>query len=199
METILQQLLSVILSLLYVFVVEQVPVLQDGSVVAPSPHILGENNSLLPTSAILHQPAFAQPAIVSRVIDGDTIKVFLNNEPVTIRLIGIDTPEVNTNRSDIECFGIEASERAKNLMTGKNVYLEVDESQSDRDRYGRLLRYIWLDDGTNINEKMIADGYAYEYTYAMPYKYQKEFRNAQVRAQTNKLGLWADTTCKGVK
>lgn len=178
---------------------EPYPVPEQIPVITPTPQILGKQTEVLPTGSALKQPAFANPAIVSRVIDGDTVKVFLHNETVTVRLIGIDTPEIDEKRAQIECYGMEASERAKVLLTGKNVYLEIDESQADRDRYGRLLRYIWLDDGTNINEKMIADGYAYEYTYDIPYKYQTAFKNAQLTAQKEKRGLWADTTCRGEK
>ncbi len=199
MDAILQQIATFLLSLIYLIVMEQYPAPQSLPVITPTPQILGKQTEVSPKDTVLKQPAYASPAIVSRVIDGDTVKVFLNNETVTVRLIGIDTPEIDEKRAQIECFGLEASERAKILLTGKNIYLEPDESQLDKDRYGRLLRYIWLDDGTNINEKMIAEGYAYEYTYDVPYKYQKEFKTAQINAQQNKVGLWADTTCRGGK
>lgn len=132
---------------------------------------------------------------VVSVVDGDTIKVNMNGTTETLRLIGIDTPESVHPTKPVECFGIEASNRAKELLNGKRVKLEADPSQGERDKYGRLLFYVIMEDGTNFNKKMISDGYAYEYTYNTPYKYQAEFKQAQINAETNKRGLWADGAC----
>jgi micrococcal nuclease len=127
---------------------------------------------------------------VVEVVDGDTIAVDINGEKIKVRLIGINSPETVDPRKRVECFGKEASAAAKNLLSGKKVRLEADPSQMDRDKYGRLLRYVFLEDGTNVNELLVARGYAYEYTYDLPYKYQKEFRAAQKFAEANKRGLW---------
>jgi micrococcal nuclease len=116
-----------------------------------------------------------------------------------VRLIGINTPETVDPRRPVECFGKEASNYMKEIAQGKIVRLEYDESQSSRDTYGRILAYVYLEDGEMINRKMVAEGYAYEYTYMTPYRYQKDFRNLQRLAQTSKRGLWADTTCAGSK
>lgn len=132
---------------------------------------------------------------VIRVVDGDTIIVDLDGKNETIRLIGINTPETVDPRKPVECFGKEASDRAKSLLQGTSVRLEADPTQGERDKYGRLLRYVFLADGTDFNLKMIADGYAYEYTYDTPYKYQSEFKQAQATAQQVKRGLWADDAC----
>ena len=132
---------------------------------------------------------------VTRVVDGDTVKVNINGQEETLRLIGINTPETVDPRKPVECFGVEASNKAKELLTGKSVKLEADASQGERDYYGRLLMYVFLPDGTNFNKLMISDGYAYEYTYNKPYKYQSEFKQAQKLAQDNKRGLWADGVC----
>lgn len=133
-------------------------------------------------------------AVVS-VVDGDTVKVNINGETETLRLIGIDTPESVHPTQPVECFGIEASNKAKSLLTGKRVALEADSTQGERDKYGRLLRYVLLEDGTNVNKLMISEGYAYEYTYSSAYKYQSEFKAAQSSAERNKKGLWADGAC----
>ena len=109
------------------------------------------------------------------------------------------TPETVDPRRQVECYGKEASQRMKEIANGKLVRLEYDESQSTRDAYGRLLAYIYLEDGQMLNRKMIAEGYAYEYTYLTPYRYQKEFRQLQTLAQGAKRGLWADDTCNGSK
>lgn len=132
---------------------------------------------------------------VIKVVDGDTIKVNINGEEKTVRLIGINTPEVVDPRKTVECFGREASAKAKEILENKKVKLESDFSQDNYDRYGRLLRYVYLEDGLFFNEWMIENGYAFEYTYELPYQYQTEFKNAQRFAQDNKMGLWADGVC----
>lgn len=143
------------------------------------------------------QPADLVVAAVVRVIDGDTVDVRLDGQVVRLRLIGIDTPEVVDPRRPIECFGREASAKAHALLDGQRVALEADASQGERDRYGRLLRYIWLSDGRLFNEEMVAQGYAFEYTYALPYKYQAEFKQAERDAREAQRGLWSPETCGG--
>ena len=123
--------------------------------------------------------------------------MFINGESQSIRLIGIDTPETVHPTRAVECMGFEASEAAKRSLEGRGVILEADQTQGDRDKYDRLIRYVILEDGTNFNKKMILDGLAYEYTYNTPYKYQAEFKQAQITAQANKVGLWADGVCDG--
>jgi micrococcal nuclease len=136
---------------------------------------------------------------VSKVTDGDTIHVNIEGQDEKVRLIGINTPETVDPRRTVECFGKEASTRMKEIAKGQIVRLEYDDSQSLRDTYGRLLAYVYLEDGQMINRKMVAEGYAYEYTYMTPYKYQKEFRQLQSLAQSAKRGLWAPETCDGNK
>jgi micrococcal nuclease len=133
---------------------------------------------------------------VTSVVDGDTIKVNINGKVETIRLIGIDTPETVDPRKPVQCFGVEASNKAKAILTGKKVSLESDSSQGEFDKYNRLLRYVFLEDKTNFNLLMIKEGYAHEYTYDLPYKYQSEFKQAQNIAEINKKGLWASGVCE---
>lgn len=135
---------------------------------------------------------------IDYVVDGDTIKVLMNGNTETIRLIGIDTPEVVDPRKPVQCFGREASNKAKEILNNKTVYLESDPTQGERDKYQRLLRYVWLEDNTNFNKLMISEGYAHEYTYAVPYKYQTEFKQAEKEAETNNKGLWSPNTCNGI-
>ena len=132
---------------------------------------------------------------VVKVIDGDTIVVKIDGKDEVIRLIGINTPETVDPRRPVECFGREASDKAKEILTGKKVFLEADPTQADRDKYGRLLRYVFLEDGTNFNKLMIMEGFAFEYTYYIPYKYQSEFKEAERKAREAKKGLWADDAC----
>lgn len=135
---------------------------------------------------------------VTGVVDGDTIDVNIDGKVERLRLIGIDTPETVDPRKPVQCFGKEASDKAKELLTNKKVSLEADTTQSERDKYDRLLRYVFLEDGTNFNKWMVENGYAFEYTYdSNPYKYQKEFQEAQRQARESGKGLWASTTCNG--
>lgn len=134
---------------------------------------------------------------IIEIVDGDTVKVDYHGKTETVRLIGIDTPETVDPRETVQCFGQEASSRAKELLKGKSVQLESDTSQSDRDKYNRLLRYVLFEDSTNFNKQMIAEGFAYEYTYQVPYKYQQDFKNAQTEASNTSKGLWSPSSCNG--
>lgn len=132
---------------------------------------------------------------VLKVVDGDTLSINMDGKTQTIRIIGLNTPETVDPRKPVECFGKQASDKAKELLTGKKVRIEKDPGQGDYDKYNRLLAYIFLEDGTNFSKYMIEQGYGYEYTYDLPYKYQKEFKQAQEQAKTQKIGLWADNAC----
>ena len=147
-------------------------------------------------------PPIAEPELsdlysVVKVVDGDTIDVSIDGKIERLRLIGIDTPETVDPRKPVQCFGKEASGKAKELLEGKKVRLESDDTQDNRDKYDRLLRYVYLEDGTLYNKTIIAEGYAHEYTYNLPYKYQSEFKQAQKDAEQAEKGLWAASTCGG--
>lgn len=132
---------------------------------------------------------------VTRIVDGDTIVVDMSGVSTKVRLIGLDTPESVDPRKPVQCFGVEAANHARELLAGKSVRLEFDPSQGQLDRYGRTLAYIFLPDGTNFAERMIAEGYGHEYTYRLPYKYQSAFKAAEKTARDAQLGLWADAAC----
>lgn len=137
-----------------------------------------------------------QPFDVVDTSDGDTIIISKNCKPITVRLIGIDTPETVDPRKPVQCFGKEASDYTKNNVKGKKVQIETDDMQDTYDKYGRLLGYVILEDGTNFNKKLVEEGYAYEYTYKTPYRYQKEFKEAQASAKANGKGLWEAGVCE---
>lgn len=132
---------------------------------------------------------------VVKVVDGDTIDVSVDGKVERLRLIGINTPETVDPRKPVECFGKEASAKAKEFLAGEEVELEGDPTQDDRDKYGRLLRYVTTKDGFFYNLEIIKQGYAYEYTYDVPYKFQDEFKAAQAEAKNAARGLWADGAC----
>ncbi len=142
-------------------------------------------------------PAGLVTGTIVNVVDGDTADVQLNGQVTRLRLIGMDTPETVDPRKPVQCFGREASNKAKELLSGKTVQLEADASQDERDIYNRLLRYVWLPDGKLFNLEMIAQGYAHEYTYEVPYKYQTVFKDAQRIAREHGMGLWSPATCNG--
>lgn len=131
---------------------------------------------------------------VERVVDGDTVRASVDGKSESIRVIGINSPESTTRT---ECFGSAASKKAKEFLEGKWIQLEKDTSQSDRDKYGRLLRYVWFDSGTDFGRRMIEEGYAYEYTYDIPYSKQAEYRETQKYAEKRSHGLWSAGTCDG--
>jgi endonuclease YncB( thermonuclease family) len=131
-----------------------------------------------------------EAATVLRVVDGDTLDVQTGSAQDRVRIIGLNTPENGPSRG-VECYGPEASAQAQRLLSAKTVRLESDPSQDERDFRGRrLLFHVWLPDGRLYAETMIRDGYAREATYAKPYKYQREYREAQARAQAERRGLW---------
>ena len=128
--------------------------------------------------------------LVADVVDGDTIKVERGGEIVTLRLIGMDTPETVHPSRGVECYGPEASARAHELLNNASVRLEFDPSQGRFDKYGRTLAYVWMRDGRMFNEVMIEEGYAEEYTYDTAYKYQARFRAAEEAARAAGKGIW---------
>ena len=132
----------------------------------------------------------AQPLKCIRVVDGDTI-ILSNGERV--RLIGVDTPETKHPKKPVEYYGKEASAFTKRMVEGKEVRLEYDQQQ--RDKYGRLLAYIYLMDGTFLNAEIIRQGYGHAYT-RFPFKYMNAFRKYEKKARKEKKGLWADKPVK---
>lgn len=110
-------------------------------------------------------------------------------------MIGLDTPESVDPRKPVQCFTLEASAQAKTILGGQSVYLETDPSQDTVDRFGRTLAYVWTESGRLFNLDMITDGYAFEYTYDLPYRYQQDFKAAENDARTQERGLWSLSAC----
>lgn len=134
--------------------------------------------------------------IVNRVVDGDTISVDVNGLWETVRLIGIDTPETVDPRKPVQAFGQEASDYTKRTLLGKTVRLEVDQGNGHighRDRYGRLLAYVWVGEAL-FNEAIIREGYAHAYTkYPFREDYMTLFRDAERAARDRLRGLWGSS------
>lgn len=135
---------------------------------------------------------------VKKVVDGDTIEIDRYGRKEEVRLIGMDTPEVVDPRKPVQCFGREASSKAHEILENKRVRLEFDSLTGERDKYQRLLAYLWEPDGTLYNQFMIAQGFAHEYTYqSQSYKYQLQLKQAEAEAKTASLGFWSPSTCNG--
>jgi micrococcal nuclease len=142
-----------------------------------------------------------ESVVVTRVVDGDT---FVLNTKERVRLIGVDTPEkfqsnklkkdAERSQKDIETIkqlGEEASAYVKKLVEGKKVILKTDKYSAKQDKYGRLLRYVYLEDGTCINSKIIESGYGNAYT-SFKFERMDEYRQLEREARTNNRGLWKD-------
>ncbi len=150
---------------------------------------------LTPTPTLTMPPPTATPvplveARVVRVIDGDTFDAVLDGRQVRVRLIGVDAPEIS--RPPI-CFGAEATARAEELINRANGRVLLEKDVSETDRFGRLLRYVWLDhpDGRRmLNEEMVKWGYAHVSTYPPDVKYQQLFIAAEREARAENRGLW---------
>ena len=126
-------------------------------------------------------------------VDGDTVRVRIENPPPplrvieTIRFIGVDTPETVHPNRQAEYFGQEASEFTRFHLYGKNVFLAFDWDL--RDRYGRLLAYIYTEQGHCFNAQLIQEGYGHAYL-RFPFQFTEEFRNLEQDARRQQRGLW---------
>ncbi len=155
-------------------------------------------NLLLLFAAFLVLPFFAvnpvyaeQTFKVTKVVDGDTIAVDVRGNKEAVRLLGIDTPETVDPRKPVQCFGKAASDKMKSFVSGKSVILVDDRTQGNRDKYNRLLRYVYLPDKvkTFVNGEMVKQGYAFSYRQ-YPTKYLDKFNAWEKYAREHNLGLW---------
>ena len=126
-----------------------------------------------------------QTTVVKKVIDGDTVKI-TNGE--NVRLIGIDTPEINWDKGTADFYGYKALNYTKSSLLNEKIYLEYDKEK--RDDYGRLLAYIYLENGVLFNMKLVAEGYAHLMTVEPNTKYLNQFKNSVINARTERRGIW---------
>ena len=183
-------------------------VITGATVVAISIFAFSRNSPSVPTPTISNPPAATMapapstsalvpvqdlqgPYPVTRVVDGDTIHVQTPSGDVTVRFIGIDTPETVAPNRPVECFGPESSAEVRRLLDGRSVYLEPDSSQDSVDKYGRTLAYVWLTPTDSVNLDLVADGFATEYLYRTPYHHRDAFVAAQSSAQASGRGMWS--------
>lgn len=136
-----------------------------------------------------------QPGLyaIDHFVDGDTIAVRMNGKSETVRMIGIDTPETHKPDTPVQCYGPAAAAFTKNLIGNNRVRLESDSQNQNRDRYGRLLRYVYLPDGRLVEKEIILGGYGFAYT-SFPFTKKDEFVDYEKQAQTANKGLWRNCT-----
>jgi len=130
------------------------------------------------------------PARVVHVVDGDTLKVRINEKKENVRLLGVDTPEMNFRSGQPEPFALESTLFLREQVDGQIVSLIPDALNNDRDRYERLLRYVYTVDGTFLNLELVRRGYGFA-LLAFPLKMRERFAAAEIEARQAGRGLWA--------
>lgn len=138
-------------------------------------------------------------ALVVRVVDGDTLVVELDSEPSReqkVRLLGVNTPETVDPRRAVECFGQEASSFAKTILAGQRVRLEADPEADEVDKYGRLLRNLYMEDGLDFNATLVVRGFANAYlSFPLNEERKIQLRRLEKQAEQAGAGLWSDQAC----
>ena len=148
---------------------------------APAIHVAAAARAPIPISG--------RQALVVRGIDGDTLEVKIGSRRDKVRLIGVDAPESVHPRRPVERFALEAAMFTRRMTVGKVVTLVADDGQLNRDKYGRLLRYVFLADGTCVNAEIIRQGYGHAYV-RFPFDRIDEFRALERQARAAGRGLW---------
>lgn len=154
---------------------------------APSPptNLTASLEQIQPTAPFFSPTTMrGEEAIIIKIIDGDTAELKTGEK---VRYIGIDTPESVAPNKPVECFAKEAYEKNKTLVEGKTVVLVKD--ASDKDRYGRLLRYVYVGD-VFLNAELVQNGYAKAIAYPPDTRFAEIFTALEKEAKEKKLGLW---------
>lgn len=137
------------------------------------------------------QATASGPYAVETVVDGDTIRISCNGTSTRVRFVGINAPESVKDDAPVECGGPEASTYLHSLLDGQQVFLSADPAQGVRDRYDRILAYVWTADGTLANRTILEHGHAEATGYGKPFAYSEDFTAAADQAQENKAGRWS--------
>jgi micrococcal nuclease len=144
-----------------------------------------------PAGAARPSTGTAGAGVVTAIVDGDTLHVRLGRTDEKVRLIGIDTPETHKPNTPVECFGVEATKAITRLVP-KGTAVQLERDAEARDRYGRLLAYVYrAKDRLFVNLEMARTGYAAAYTYPPNVSHSDEFVSAAADARDAGLGLWS--------
>jgi micrococcal nuclease len=154
--------------------------------------VLGTEVTQQGTVGVPHPSEATRPGYyrVTHVSDGDTFDVRIAGKTEAVRLIGMDTPETHDPRKPLQCFGVAAAQEAHKLLDGQQVRLVGDPTDSDRDKYRRLLRYVYLENGTLHNQYMVEHGYAFAYII-FPNVKLDQFKQWESEARQQQLGIWS--------
>jgi micrococcal nuclease len=147
-------------------------------------NITTQNQSFKPTVSLTPTIIPKEKALVAKVFDGDTV---LLTDGRHVRYLGIDTPEMGKEGGKNQCFALEAKHINEQMV--QNQEIEMEKDQEDKDKYGRLLRYIWVDN-VFVNEFMLRQGFARFDVFPQNARYREEFRQAAEEAKRDKRGLW---------
>jgi micrococcal nuclease len=128
---------------------------------------------------------------IDHFVDGDTIAIKMNGKTESVRMIGVDTPETHKPNTPVQCYGPAAAAYTKQLIGTGRVRLESDSQSTNRDRYDRLLRYVYLPDGRLLEAELIKNGYGFAYTQ-FPFSKSDEFTQFQADAKAANKGLWGN-------
>ncbi len=176
----------------------------DPQPVSPTPELTPNDDVAMPTPSPTGTPSLAPtpsaaptaPSVamlsgtVTEVVDGDTIRVDLATGRETVRIIGLDTPEVVHPSQPEACYGAEATAFARRTLEGQSVGLELDPTQDERDRYDRLLAHVHVGDVLYASEA-IDQGFGIHYIYEDPSTHADEFDAAAEAARSGHRGIWA--------
>lgn len=156
------------------------------NIAADIPEDNAENDGAEPAESSSNLPV--QTYHVTRVVDGDTIEIIFNENKEKVRFIGVDTPETKHPTKGVQPYGPEASTFTKENLEDKDIALEFD--VQERDCYGRLLAYVYTEDGVMFNARLVEEGYAQMATFPPNVKYVDRFKKLQEEARENSRGLW---------
>jgi micrococcal nuclease len=189
-----------------VFIAFAIVIYRNGHISAPQKVTISlAHQSDAPAEATVQSVLFVRVATstvrvnatVTHVVDGDTLDAKRDGgDNVRIRFLGVNTPEVVDPRKPVECFGSEASAFSKSLLNGKRIMLKGDPQADERDKYGRLLRTVILEDGTDVNATLVANGYAQAYTgFPLDPLRKRQVISLQRDAKAEARGMWAPGAC----
>ena len=147
--------------------------------------------ALVGSGCELTPPAETPTTTIVEVIDGDTVRIATSNgEEDTVRVIGIDTPETRRPGRGVECGGRAATAALRHLAEGRSARVIEDPTQDRRDRYGRRLAYLVLEDGRDLGQRQVAEGHAAVYVFEEPFGRLPRYRRAERKAWARRDGAW---------
>lgn len=151
------------------------------------------NHLPTPQKQTLEKEDIVEGHTVTRIVDGDTLWVNINEKEEKIRLVGINTPETEKELAPVECYADEAEDRLKEILSQKKVTLLRNKKGDDRDQFDRLLRYVFVD-GADVGAQLIEEGYAFAFR-RYPHDRMNFYIQQESQAKAKKKGMWNPENC----